>query len=185
MFYRKMRKKYLGSLRNQKILEIGVGTGKNLKYYHKSNQVWGFDRSAAMLREAMQEREKRNLQHVHLSLQEDIPWNLPTSDFDVVIATFVMCTMRNPAPVFREILTHISPGKRLIIFEYTKPKSRFLRFITVLLNPLTKLVFGVDFKRSPSIEYRGKSWEVVNSDEIMGDMLKVINLRSLESEFVS
>ncbi|MDD3874736.1 MAG: class I SAM-dependent methyltransferase, partial [Methanosarcina sp.] len=54
LFFRKWRKEALSSL-SGKILEVGIGTGRNLKYYPAGCRVIGIDKSEGMLQRA---REK-------------------------------------------------------------------------------------------------------------------------------
>jgi ubiquinone/menaquinone biosynthesis C-methylase UbiE len=51
--FKYIREKVLGALSGQ-ILEIGVGSGKNLPYYRSSTRVIGIDISPQMLRKAQE-----------------------------------------------------------------------------------------------------------------------------------
>nr|WP_255680713.1 class I SAM-dependent methyltransferase [Methanosarcina sp. DH2] len=50
-FFRKCRKEALSGL-SGKVLEVGMGSGRNLKYYPSNAQVTGIDNSEGMLEEA-------------------------------------------------------------------------------------------------------------------------------------
>ena len=68
MHYRAMRKKWIAGFRNEEILEVGVGTGKNLPYYHNSNNVIGLDRVKSMLAHAADRKSTRlNSSHTDIS----------------------------------------------------------------------------------------------------------------------
>lgn len=51
LFFQKWRKEALSGL-SGKVLEVGVGSGRNLKYYPSNAQVTGIDNSEGMLEEA-------------------------------------------------------------------------------------------------------------------------------------
>ncbi len=176
MIYRGMRKRWIAELRGETILEVGVGTGKNLRYYHESNEVLGIDRSPQMLAQAEKELRKLGAENIDLLLQEELPWNLPEKKFTTVVATFVMCTMKDPLPVFEEIARVVTPGTRFIIFEYTKPKSFLMRMWAKLLNPTTRFLFGVDFNRGASTEFMGEKWKLVRRTNVMEEFLFVAEL---------
>gem|GEM_PF-2258510 len=55
-----MRRQVIGMVRGR-VLEVGVGTGKNLPFYPPECQVTGIDFSPGML-----ERAKKKLNHLHL-----------------------------------------------------------------------------------------------------------------------
>ncbi|MHA2250793.1 MAG: class I SAM-dependent methyltransferase [Candidatus Kariarchaeaceae archaeon] len=52
MFYQHMRKHWIERLQNERILEIGVGTGKNFKYYNTTNKIVGIDNNIQMLNQS-------------------------------------------------------------------------------------------------------------------------------------
>ncbi|RMG41862.1 MAG: methyltransferase domain-containing protein [Methanobacteriota archaeon] len=166
LYYRKMRKKWIGTLRGEKVLEVGVGTGKNLEYYHPTNEVVAIDRSRGMLSLAA----KRRKQHTKLFFQPEIPWQVP-SDFTTVVATFVLCTMKEPQPVLEEIRRHLRLGGKLIIFEFARSRNPLLYKVEKAINPLTRLLFGVDFTRKPTIELLGSEWKLVDVNWAIEDMI--------------
>ncbi len=170
IYYRNMRSRWLSGLRNHRILEIGVGTGKNLKYYHSSNKVTAIDQSRGMLSIASKRLKKLNSGHIELSFQAKLPWPLPRN-FTVAVATFVLCTMKDPQPVLQEIWQHLVPGGKLIIFEFGRSKNPSLYTIEKAINPLTKTLFGVDFDRKPTVELLNGRWKILDINWVLGDMI--------------
>jgi len=55
--YRQWRPRLLGDLRG-KVLETGVGTGRNFKHYHESVDLTGIDLSDVMLKKAAGKAKK-------------------------------------------------------------------------------------------------------------------------------
>ncbi len=81
------------------VMEWGVGTGRNLPYYHASVRVTGIDASAAMLRRAA--ARARNARCTVALRQGDITsLPLPEDDaFDWLVASFVCCVLPDAALV--------------------------------------------------------------------------------------
>jgi demethylmenaquinone methyltransferase/2-methoxy-6-polyprenyl-1,4-benzoquinol methylase len=77
------------------ILELGVGTGKNLKYYPEHSRVVGVDISEGMLEEA---RKKSRGLSVHVSLVKADAQRLCFKDdsFHTMALTYVLCSARDP-----------------------------------------------------------------------------------------
>lgn len=170
LYYRKMRQRWIGTLRNEKVLEVGVGTGKNLVHYHPSNRVTAIDRSRGMLTIAAKRLNKLRRGNIELSYQPELPWSVP-HDFAVAVATFVLCTMKDPQPVIEEIRRHLRVGGKLILFEFARSSDPLLYKVEKAINPLTKMLFGVDFDRKPTVELIGPEWKVVDINWVFGDMI--------------
>ncbi len=170
LFYRNMRKRWIGGLRNQKVLEVGVGTGKNLVYYHPSNRVTAIDRSRGMLAIATERLKKVKTGNIELSYQSKLPWSVP-NDCTVAVATFVLCTMKDPLPVLEEICKHLLPRGKLILFEFGRSEDPLLYRVEKAINPLTKMLFGVDFDRKPTIELLGSGWKLSSVNWVFQDMI--------------
>ena len=67
--YRKWRPKMAGDLRGD-VLEAGVGTGRNLKYYHPTVRLTAMDLCPIMLRRAQKGSKKEGCQ---ISSKVNIP----------------------------------------------------------------------------------------------------------------
>ena len=85
--YREWRPLLLGDLRG-KVLEAGVGTGRNFQFYHESVELTGVDLSDVMLRKAARKAKKANckieLLHddassMHLVESNQYDWICPPS----------------------------------------------------------------------------------------------------------
>ena len=51
-YHKNMREDWIAPSRDEKIIELGVGIGKNLPYYHHSNDIIAIDACPQMLLEA-------------------------------------------------------------------------------------------------------------------------------------
>ncbi|MGD8933596.1 MAG: class I SAM-dependent methyltransferase, partial [Gammaproteobacteria bacterium] len=90
--YREWRPGLLADLRG-KVLEAGVGTGRNFKYYHESVQLTGIDLSDVMLKKAAKKAKKANCKIELLHGDASNMRMVSSSQFDWVISTFLCCVM--------------------------------------------------------------------------------------------
>jgi len=68
-FFKNWRKKCWAKVEGHHILEVGVGTGKNFDYYPKDARITAIDFSEKMLKQAVQKRDRKNV-NVDLELMD-------------------------------------------------------------------------------------------------------------------
>ena len=138
-FFRKWRKETLSGL-NGKVLEVGVGTGRNLKYYPAGCSVTGIDKSEGMLEKA---REKAtDMKNVTLLLMDAEHLEFPDNSFDYVVTTFVLCTIPDPVKALREMRRVLKPSGELIALEHVHSSYLFIDCIEHLINPALFFLLG-------------------------------------------
>ena len=155
------------------ILEVGVGTGKNIRYYPQDAKVTAIDISPRMLTRA---RRKVKTSKVEINLVEMDVQNLafPDHSFDTVLATFVFCSVPDPARGLRELLRVCKPGGRLVLLEHVRPTNPVLGALFDLLNPLVARMMGANINRRTMENIRHAAWEVVVEENLFSDVVKWI-----------
>ncbi|MBP1908642.1 class I SAM-dependent methyltransferase [Methanolobus bombayensis] len=144
IWFSKWRKEILSEL-SGRVLDLGIGTGKNIPYYPDDCEVVGVDISDKMLAHANKRlKEKKNI-----SLYQMDAENLGFKDdsFDYVITTFVLCSIPNPVAALKEIKRVCKPDGMVINLEHMKSDNRIIAFIEDLFNPLTVAIMGVNINR--------------------------------------
>lgn len=147
--YKRWRPGLVNDIRGT-VLEAGVGTGRNLKYYHPSVKLTGIDLSLAMLKRAMRRGKSAdcdfNLRHDDATVMESAPSN----HFDWLIATFLCCVMPDKLqPLAIEQFERIlKPGGRFRILEMQYSKNAKDRRWQRLFAPFVEKVFGARFDRN-------------------------------------
>ncbi len=146
--YRKWRPALLGDVRGA-VLEAGVGTGRNLKYYHHSVDLTGIDLSSAMLDKAS---KRGRSAHCNIDLvQEDATHmkTIPSDKFDWVIATFLCCVMPDEVqPLAIEQFERIlKPGGRFRLLEMLYSRDPKIRRRQERVAPFVEKVYGARFDR--------------------------------------
>ena len=123
------RKRALFSSVTGHILEIGPGTGPNLKYLPKDVRWTGVESNPHMRRYLEGEAERLGLS-VNLidGSAQEIP--LPDASVDMVIGTLVLCSVQNPQAVIAEVMRVLKPGG-----EY-----RFIEHVAATGRPSTKIL---------------------------------------------
>ena len=144
LMFGKWRKQILSDLSGL-VLDIGVGTGKNLKYYPDNCKVVGMDVSSKMLEHAKKRAE--NLDNVSLFVMDGEHLAFENHSFDYVITTFVLCSIPDPVTALKEMKRVCKPDGMVINMEHMKSKHAILSMIEDIFNPLTFGTMGVNINR--------------------------------------
>ncbi len=144
--YSKWREMQWSKVEGSKILEVGVGTGKNLPYYPKDVEVTAVDFSAQMLSRA---REKAENLRVKIYLRQMDAQNLKFEDntFDSIVASFVFCSVPDPVQGLMEVERVCKPGGKVLLLEHMLSANRVLAWLMNLVNPVVVHTIGANINR--------------------------------------
>ncbi len=148
LFFHKWRKLVWQAvgLEAQRVLEVGVGTGKNFPYYPKGTQITAIDLSDRMLARARRRAEKLSL-NVELLQMDAQALEFPDDSFDVAVSTFVFCSVPDPVLGLQEIRRVLRPGGEAVFLEHMRPESPELGRLFDWLNPLAVRLWGANINR--------------------------------------
>lgn len=139
LFFRRWRKETLSDL-NGKILEVGVGTGRNLKYYPEDCIVTGIDNSIGMLERAKEKAaDKKNFTFILMDAEN---LEFPDNSFDYVVTTFVLCTIPDPVKALKEMRRVLKPTGKLIALEHVRSSSPIITRFEELIDPILFSLLG-------------------------------------------
>ncbi len=139
LFFREWRKKALSGL-SGKVLEVGVGTGRNLKYYPTGCSVTGIDNSNGMLEKA--KKKATDMKNVTLLLMDAEILEFPNKSFDYVVTTFVLCTIPDPVKALEEMRRVLKPSGEMINLEHVRSSSPLIASFEDLINPVLYFLLG-------------------------------------------
>jgi phosphatidylethanolamine/phosphatidyl-N-methylethanolamine N-methyltransferase len=144
--YRSWRKQLWSLVQGPKLLEIGVGTGKNMLYYPKGVEVTAIDLTPGMLNRAHKRAAKLDVA-LELRLGDVQNLDFPDSTFDEIVETFVFCSVPDPRLGLEEIVRVLKPGGRLFMLEHVRSENRVMGILMDALNPLAVRVTGANINR--------------------------------------
>jgi ubiquinone/menaquinone biosynthesis C-methylase UbiE len=116
------------------VLEIGVGTGANMPFYAPSACVTAIDESPEML--AVVARRTAALGNcAHLSQMDVETLAFPSSTFDTVVTSLVLCSVVSQQRALGELRRVLRrPGGLLLLLEHMRPNVRPLAWLIDLAN---------------------------------------------------
>lgn len=130
------------------VLEVGVGTGRNLPFYSEEVRLTGIDLSPAMLRVAARRASELGRQ---VSLLEGDAQSLsfPDGSFDTVVATLALCTIPDERAAVAEMARVLRPGGSLLLLDHVGSHHRLVRLGQRLVELLTVRLLGDHQTRRP------------------------------------
>lgn len=120
-----------------RVLEAGIGTGLNMRWYDKSrvSKITGLDPSLQLHPLARKRIAQAGLDVELLGLSaEKIP--LPAASFDTVLVTYTLCTIPDALAALREMRRVLAPGGRLLFCEHGRAPDESVRRWQNRLQPL-------------------------------------------------
>lgn len=146
--YRRWRASLLADV-SGRVLEAGVGTGRNLQHYPPGAEVTAFDLSPSMVRIASKRAKKAACQVSVHCLDATRASCLPSNHFDWYISTFMFCVLPDPLQPLAvgEMVRLLKPGGRFKILEMRYSKQPRLLRRQRLFAPFVEKVYGARFDR--------------------------------------
>jgi len=128
------------------MLEVGVGTGKNLPFYPPGQQLTAIDISEQMLTRARARADRLGLT---VSLQVADVTDLPFADdrFDTAVATSVFCSVGDPITGLAELGRVTRPEGKILLLEHVRPRNPLLGWLADLATVFTRRLFGFRVNR--------------------------------------
>lgn len=111
------------------IVEIGPGTGANLRYYAKGVRWIGIEPNPYMRAYLQEEAERLG---VSAEVRDGGAESMPCADnlADAVVSTLVLCSVPDASRVLSEILRVLKPGGKFVFIEHVaaEPGTRLRRW---------------------------------------------------------
>ncbi len=150
------------------LLEIGPGTGVNLRYLVPDRVRWmGVEPNPFMLPYLRQEANRVGIPvETRISTADRLP--VPERSVDAVICTLVLCCVPSPLRCLQEVLRVLKPGGRFIFIEHVAaPRGSRLRRIQDWITPLWKrLGDGCHPNRETWVEFERAGFDTVTYERI-------------------
>ncbi|HEY3363483.1 MAG TPA: class I SAM-dependent methyltransferase [Symbiobacteriaceae bacterium] len=169
------RLRVIGQARGR-VLELGVGTGKNLGLYDPAvtAELVGIDFSPAMLARARSKPCRVPLTLLEMDAQQ---LTFPDHSFDTVLATCVFCTVPDPVLGLREARRVCKPDGRVLLLEHVRLDRPVLGRLMDLLDPLSVAVIGTHINRRTVENARLAGLTIERVEPVRGDLVKLILAR--------
>ncbi len=175
--YRSIRSKLFADLAG-KILDAGVGTGRNIEFYPEGAEIIAIDNSPKMLERGRRRRDKLGIA-VDLYEMDVIKTKFPDGYFDHVVATFLFCvlTPEQQLPALRELARICKPDGTIRLLEYCYSADPWRRFVMRIWAPWVRLVYAAAFDRDTESYVQAAGLELIGSCFVYTDSIKMLKLR--------
>jgi ubiquinone/menaquinone biosynthesis C-methylase UbiE len=133
LLLRRYRIRLLAGVRGR-VLEVGVGTGRNFPYYPEGCQITAVDLSPEMLKLAEQHAARLSLE-VTLLMMDAQELTFPDDSFDIVVSSMTLCTILDPIKALSEMARVTVPNGRILLLEHGRSTYRWLSWLLDRLAP--------------------------------------------------
>ena len=136
------RKNILSKITEEEILEIGFGTGINIKFYPGNvKKIIGIDSNKGMLNQFIKKsgNGKIEIEFLHQS-GESLPF--PDNSISSAVSTYTLCSIKNITSALNEIYRVLKPGGKFYFLEHglaDNPKTQKWQH---RLNPIQNIWSG-------------------------------------------
>jgi ubiquinone/menaquinone biosynthesis C-methylase UbiE len=160
-----------------RVLEVGVGTGKNLTYYPADVQVTAIDFSPQMIERARQRARRLGLSRIELREMDAQQLQFPDHSFDTVVSTCVFCSVPLPVEGLRELRRVLRPDGKMLMLEHVRSEKLLTGPLMDLLNPLPLYIYGANINRRTLENLRAAGFTRIEEGNLWADIMKRIVAR--------
>jgi len=110
-------REWIGARARDRVLEVAIGTGRNLAHYDSEASVTGVDLSPEML--ALAEEQAAELgRDVDLREGDAAQLPFPDASFDTVVCALSLCSIPDPTRAIAEMRRVLVPGGQLLLLDH-------------------------------------------------------------------
>jgi len=147
-----------GQLRGD-VLEIAIGTGRNMPLYPPGIKVTGIKLSEEMLARARRRAKQLGVSaDVHVGDAHDLQF--ADASFDTILITFALCTIPDERRALAEAFRVLRAGGRLVAVEHVRSPNAAVRAVQRMLDPLSVRFAADHLTREPLDHLRAVGFHV-------------------------
>jgi SAM-dependent methyltransferase len=156
----------------QQVVELGSGTGANLRYFRPGTHLIAIEPNAHMHPALLKGAAARSVS-IDVRATGAEATGLPSASTDAVVCTLVLCTVPDPAAALAEVRRILRPGGQLLLIEHVAARrGTFMAALQHLLRrPWLWAFEGCDLERHTT--------DTIHAAGFSGVELERFRLRSL------
>ncbi|MCL7412656.1 MAG: methyltransferase domain-containing protein [ANME-2 cluster archaeon] len=159
-----------------RVLDMGVGTGKNLEYYPGDCTVVGIDISPKMLEHA--KKKAKGMDNVSLLVMDGEHLAFKDDSFDNVITTFVLCSVPEPVHALQELQRVCKPQGISTNLEHMRSENAYIAFLEDVFNPVSTFFMGVNINRRTIENIKKAGLKVIEERNMgLGNVFRLVRSR--------
>jgi ubiquinone/menaquinone biosynthesis C-methylase UbiE len=163
--------------KNGRMLEVGVGTGKNIKYYPENiHEICAIDFSEKMLIEANKKVSKHK-KDVRLIQMDAENLEFESNYFDVIVTSCVFCSVPDPQQGLKELKRVLKPDGRILMLEHMRSNNNSIGKIMDTFNWVSLNIWGANINRRTIENINKAELEIVEEKDLWFDIVKKIILK--------
>jgi len=163
--YQEWRPRIWELVQGSKVLEVGVGTGKNMPYYPEGAEIKAIDLTPGMLERAKKKAAELKLD-IDLGLGDVQTIRFPDESFDAIVATFVFCSVPDPVLGLFNMRRMLKSNGRILLLEHMRAEDKSMGLVMDILNPMVVRMMGANINRR-TVENVQKSGLVIETLETL------------------
>ena len=158
------------------VLEIAVGTGRNLEYYPPGIQLIGIDLSPRMIAIA-QQRALALGRQADLRLGDAQTLEIPDESVDTVISTLSLCSIPDDRKAVSEVKRVLRPGGRFILMEHVASPLRPVRVFQKALDWIAVRTEGDHLVREPLVHLKAEAFRIEVIERLKWGIVERVSAR--------
>jgi ubiquinone/menaquinone biosynthesis C-methylase UbiE len=167
-------REWLAERARGRVLEVAIGTGRNIGYYSDDVEVTGVELSPAML-----DLARQHAAHLGrtVELLEGDAAHLPVHDgsFDTVVCALSLCTIPDPARAIAEMERALVPGGRLLLLDHVGSTWPPLYAVQWLAERFTIRLAGEHFTRRQRPLVQAAGFRIIESERLKAGTVERIH----------
>lgn len=152
------------------VLELAVGTGRNLEHYPAGVRLTGIEFSSDMLALARRRADDLGLD-VDLRLGDAQSLDFPDDSFDTVTCTLSLCTIPDDRAAVAEAARVLRRGGRMLLLEHVRSPRPAIRAIERAFDPLAVRFAADHLAREPLAQLTAEGFVI---DELERSKLGIV-----------
>jgi ubiquinone/menaquinone biosynthesis C-methylase UbiE len=151
------------------VVELGPGTGANMRYFADGVKVIGIEPNPGMHGHLREQADEHDVDYEIRTLRGEA-LDVADGSADGVVSTLVLCGVDDPDAVIGEVLRVLKPGGRFVFLEHVAaPEGTKTRVVqNALLRPHRWMFNGCEVNRDTATLLRGAGFsdlELTERDE--------------------
>ena len=154
------------------ILFLALGTGLDIPFFPKGQQITAIDISPKMLDEA-QDRIAAYEGTISAEVMDVHAMPYAAASFDQVFTSCTFCSVPDPVNGLKALHRVLKPGGQLFMFEHTGSKHYPFRQMMDLMTLLSEK-FGPSMNRDTVSNVKAAGFDIVEVENVFLDVVKTI-----------